>query len=66
MCRMDHFLLLGQARIVTPPSYVRFEGSTTMDHVHKTVIRRRLERSDLAESLLVRGRTVGMAAVARL
>jgi len=36
--RVDHFLLLGQARNDPPPICVRFEGSTTIHHVHNTVM----------------------------
>jgi hypothetical protein len=58
MCRVDRFLLLGQARNDPPPSCVRFEGSTTMHHVHNTVMLHRQKHSDLAQRRWVRGRTV--------
>jgi hypothetical protein len=63
MYRVDHFLLLGQARNDPPPSCVQFEGSTTMHHVHNTVMRRRQKHSDLAQRRWVRGRTVRGASV---
>ena len=63
MLIVDHILLLGQARNDPPPSCVRFEGSTTMHHVHNAVIRHRQEHSDLAQRRRVRGLTVRGASV---
>jgi hypothetical protein len=63
MCRVDHFLLLGQARNDQPPSCVRFEGITTMHHVRNTVMRHRQKHLGLAQRRWVRGLTVRGASV---